>query len=435
MTTGENLTEVIYTAKEINPAFVALFLFMTVVGMFFMTAILVGAFETAFGELENKNIKKAALSARTGAVAAFTLLDVDRSGSLMGDELAEIILAISRNMNVEFSDAQIKQIFTRVDKDFNGVIDIREFVQGVDEVFDMAESVRRAATNVRTLNLLESIWFKSGVVCLLMLDALVISLMGLVPAYDGPFGGMDIFSLGLLVLFSIEVSVRVWVTSPSIFWNYARYKKDGTEDQFANRMHLCLTVIAGLGVIVFGVISSRYDAQYHNWFRFFLALPVGRLLVTNDQSRHLLWCLVLILPMFVDLLIFLLLIFYVFSYWGVWLFHDKFKVLAYEGEGGHPGCDFDSLTNAMITLFQLLVGEAWHEVMYAAVKVTDWSYAYYFVSFSFIVSMLFTNLIVGVILAVFQMAQPMTSPTFRMLVKRRRYDSIQNETKADLGLE
>lgn len=47
---------------------------------------------------------------------------------------------------------------------------------------------------------------------------------------------------------------------------------------------------------------------------------------------------------------------------GVWFFAGQWDILQNQKPAGH----FDTLTDALVTLFQLLVGEGWHDVRYDA---------------------------------------------------------------------
>ena len=54
---------------------------------------------------------------------------------------------------------------------------------------------------------------------------------------------------------------------------------------------------------------------------------------------------------------------------------------------------------AMLTLFQTATLEGWPDLLYAAFEVYPWSWLY-FVSFIIIVSLIFMNMIIGVIIDV-----------------------------------
>ena len=185
------------------------------------------------------------------------------------------------------------------------------------------------------------------------------------------------------------------------------------EIQFTNRFTFFIVIWS-----IIGSISSFYMNDIENWRKFFTCLPLLKLLVINKASRHLLWCLCLIIPMFINLLVFLFVIYLIFATYGVYFFATKFTILDYSGEA--PPGDFENLKNGMFVLFQLLVGEEWHEVSYAAIKTNGWNASYYFISFTIIVSLLFTNLFVGIILSVYQVAEPLEQPTYLSIMKKRQ---------------
>jgi len=66
-----------------------------------------------------------------------------------------------------------------------------------------------------------------------------------------------------------------------------------------------------------------------------------------------------------------------------------------------PTASFNTLGSAFVALFQMLTGSHWDDIMYPMILSRDWITTWYFVSFIFLVTLLFTNLFVGVILSVF----------------------------------
>jgi len=78
--------------------------------------------------------------------------------------------------------------------------------------------------------------------------------------------------------------------------------------------------------------------------------------------------------------------------------HDFSKVL----QNNAPQGNFENLAQAMATLFQLFLGENWQDIMYAAIAVYhSFSVSIYFISFVMIVTIIFTNLFVGLVLSTF----------------------------------
>lgn len=87
--------------------------------------------------------------------------------------------------------------------------------------------------------------------------------------------------------------------------------------------------------------------------------------------------------------------FYFYGVIGVTLIGDALDDLP-----SPPMYQFDSFRNAVIALFQLTVGEGWHEVMYSAAEAQNNLFvSIYFVSFVFIITLIFTNLFVGLVIS------------------------------------
>ena len=60
---------------------------------------------------------------------------------------------------------------------------------------------------------------------------------------------------------------------------------------------------------------------------------------------------------------------------------------------------FDTLSGAMLCLVQILIGEGWHEVMFALMNAQHtWYWAVYFMIYVLVQTLLLTNLLVGVVL-------------------------------------
>ena len=60
---------------------------------------------------------------------------------------------------------------------------------------------------------------------------------------------------------------------------------------------------------------------------------------------------------------------------------------------------FDNVGSAMLTLMQVLIGEGWHDIMFATMNGRhSWYWAIPFLIFVLVQTLLLTNLLVGVIL-------------------------------------
>eukprot|EP01029_Cantina_marsupialis_P022667 TRINITY_DN553_c0_g1_i4.p1 TRINITY_DN553_c0_g1~~TRINITY_DN553_c0_g1_i4.p1 ORF type:complete len:326 (+),score=32.71 TRINITY_DN553_c0_g1_i4:357-1334(+) len=85
--------------------------------------------------------------------------------------------------------------------------------------------------------------------------------------------------------------------------------------------------------------------------------------------------------------------------------------------------NFDSTLKTLSTLFQLMVGEAWSSVMYAGIDAVGMMSMVYFILWTLIISLLFTNLIVGIVCNSFEKVDD--------LRKKKGEDRISTREMAD----
>merc|ERR1719433_194293 len=91
----------------------------------------------------------------------------------------------------------------------------------------------------------------------------------------------------------------------------------------------------------------------------------------------------------------LLMFFYFYGVLGVTMIGGALHDLPTE-----PDYKFDSFSSAIIALFQLTVGEGWHQVMYSVAEAQNNIFSvFYFVSFIFFITLVFTNLFVGLVIS------------------------------------
>jgi len=415
ISTGENYNDIVYPAYEKSAPYLLWFFIFTVVGMLFIIGIVIEAFADAFGELQNEDLKNTYLFSRTGAVAAFCLLDLDESMSLSGGEMAGFLEALARHFELELKQYQMIEIFHKVDKDFDGVVTIFEFVHGVEEVLDHVETTKlqldapdRDTVQYRLVQLSASSWFRRILFLMVLINMWAFCLYGV-----GDERFLNNLNVGLLFVSIGEQIIRVSATGGiTLYWNHASYYEKAVEQQWSNRVELVVLVIALLGWIIFKALDV------YNLELFFLSLPIIRLLTFNETVRHLMWCLILIIPMFLNLLILLCLLVLWFALIGVTLFNFEFDPLVWEDDGSAPDGTFNDLPAALLTLFQL-VGVGGTEVMYAAVNVLGWGVSAYFIVYTIILRLLFLNLFIGMILSMFGLAKPMNNPTAKDIMKKR----------------
>jgi len=313
-------------------------------------------------------------------------LDLDESGSLTCEEFATLM----RRVRPDLNDRQLAAVFKKVDEDEGGTLSIGEFVEGVERIVTLLSREKRPLTPTplrqRMLDqIIEQKWFRKLTLWFIMLDVWIFSMYGYAnTVLLNTLGGL------VCLVFVLELALRVYAHSPQVYWNYNLYHKGGVEVQFAHRVDSIVIVLSAIGFLV--VIGTGYNGYY-----FFLVLPIVRVFTKMKDVRHLFYVLSNVAPLFWPQLVFLLLIFYVYARIGMYMFGGKLAILGDDA----PDSTFDTFGRSIITLFQLLIGAAWSDLMYSCIYVTSWSNAWFSLTFAITVNALFTNTFLGLILGRF----------------------------------
>lgn len=112
--------------------------------------------------------------------------------------------------------------------------------------------------------------------------------------------------------------------------------------------------------------QSFLPAETDRNLRFLQTLPLIRLFSQVKRARHVVSTFTRIVPSFFSLFLLLLIVFDIYAKIGVSLFAGKLGLSI--SNGGFTSGNFDTLGRAMLTLFQLLVGEVgelaqWHVIV------------------------------------------------------------------------
>ena len=128
-----------------------------------------------------------------------------------------------------------------------------------------------------------------------------------------------------------------------------------------------------------------------------LVIPLFRIFNEVPAIRRIFFTLIAVLPYHVDVAKAITCVLYLFSCVGVLMFSGEFKtfmVTEYEFQQAN----FDSITSSFFTLWQLFVGEGSDAILYATIDSSGSWFAIFFVLYIVIMTLLFTNLILSVIL-------------------------------------
>jgi hypothetical protein len=299
---------------------------------------------------------------------------------------------------------QVEKIFDEADTDRSGLLDIVEFIRCIEKVLDQGfheQLQTQGAWLQKSLT-----WFKElcekDVIRKMMLILVILEIW--LFSYYSLWSQEAILDalLGVAtVIHLLEVLIKIMAYGAGEYWFYSRSTSyvvkasERAEKEFAHRWDVAtLAVTAILLAIVFPSAQARSDV-----YRFTLSIPLVRIFSLVKRTRKLIFTLYQVLPSFLSLFALLLLTMYIYGIYGMLLFSQKFDTILQDRA---PDAHFDSLGGSMLALFQLFVGTHWQQVMYASIMATSWSVTWYFVTYVVIVTLLFSNLFVGVILAIFE---------------------------------
>lgn len=181
--------------------------------------------------------------------------------------------------------------------------------------------------------------------------------------YGWLFYSIDMF---ITVYFLIEIIIKISA-------------EDNIKDFFKDGWNVFDFIIVVITLIPLENSSFAAIARLMRIFR------VLRLLNARPELKKIIDMLIGAIPSIVDIVILMFIIFYIYAIVGNFFFEEL-----------KSGLWKDFLTS-MLTLFRVLTFEDWTDVMYEAMVLYDWAWAY-FVSFVIIAAFVFFNLFVAVII-------------------------------------
>ncbi len=141
------------------------------------------------------------------------------------------------------------------------------------------------------------------------------------------------------------------------------------------------------------IVGSLFPHQdFLPVLRAFRALHLMSMMDASPKMRHVLSGLWKALPGVSNVLSILILFFYISSVMGVFLFRDA------------GVAEFQNLGIAMKTMFQVLTGDDWANIMHNVEKVSEFAWVY-FISFYIVLVFIILNLFIGVVVGSLQAAE------------------------------
>jgi len=136
------------------------------------------------------------------------------------------------------------------------------------------------------------------------------------------------------------------------------------------------------------------------WVRLPMIFPLFRMFTLIGTTRAAVYTVFKVIPRFSGLFVLMLLVFYVYAVFGNARISNQIEYVTVD-VSSYVFFGFASMAQSWLTLFQMLVSEGWDDIMNDTIIATNnFAWAFYFGSFMFIVTLIFTNLFFGLVLAV-----------------------------------
>lgn len=216
------------------------------------------------------------------------------------------------------------------------------------------------------LPIVNSQWFSNMITFVIVFYALVLGFKTYdeaEAAYGTAFFAMDQI---VTIIFLIEVILKMASEKRTL-----EYFKSGWN-------------IFDFTIVVVSLIPME-QTDYALIARVLRVFRVLRLFTARPELKKILDMLIKAIPSIVDIVLLMFIIFYIYAVAGSFLFAEAKSGL------------WDNLLISLLTLFRVLTFEDWTDVMYEAMEIYPWAWAY-FVSFVIIAAFVFFNLFVAVII-------------------------------------
>jgi len=246
--------------------------------------------------------------------------------------------------------------------------------------------------------LAKSSYFKWGIVGMIILNTAIMA-----TEYHGMHEEhkyfIELSNLVFTIVCSTEVGVKV------IGLGLKKYLKD--------KMNLFDAALAMIGLVEIIFVSGDSGLGGLVVLRAFRILRVFKLARGWGSFRLLLRKVIISLPSIGYLGLLCMLWMFIYSLLGMEVFKGTLK----DDEGNIPRANFETFYWSMITVFQILTGENWNEVMYYAINSTGWLASFYFVTLITVGNYILLNLFLAILLQKFE--EEDTDPKFSLTRKTK----------------
>jgi len=229
----------------------------------------------------------------------------------------------------------------------------------------------------------------------------------------------------LNLVFIVDVTVNVVASSQYFSWlkpdwerrlwtEVLKSKTDWTphttylfdlrpEDRFANRSNAIITMISFIGLVIYlrdGTLGSPVGGTVDvGFWRFVMTLTTWRILLLVPSFRVILFTFQLGLKSATPFFGLFTVVYYTFSLAAYCLFQDIQRDF-----DADPGRHYNDFVTSLWVLFNLFIGD-WNDIVAPMVRQTNKDTIWFYICYIIIVGILFVNLIVGIILNMYDTAE------------------------------
>ena len=162
-----------------------------------------------------------------------------------------------------------------------------------------------------------------------------------------------------------------------------------------HRFELYLIYFGLIGMIATFIFPDYLSGYYY----LFIQMYLFRLFTLIEANQRLIVLIFTIIPHFLNLLSFLFIFMFIWARIGCSIFATKTEIVFDEIYSTTAEANFNTLGSSMLALLQLMVGEGWHEIMYLNIIATRIEYSVYFIAYIVIVTLIISNIFVGLFLS------------------------------------
>lgn len=404
---GENYTDLVYPVLQAQGFLgvkVAFFVVCVMLGMFVIVSFILGEFQTAVTQNRKDRLKFELLEEKSSYIAAFLLLDINRTG-IPVNKFASFLVSITPEIN----EQEVIKIFTKLDKDSDGQINLSEFLDAVEMYLALdphysfdnfnrrAEPLRRLIRDRLIYNTENGMSFLDQfALSVLVIQIWIYAGFASVDSSSGSSTEwwLDFGNILCLCLFVLEIYLKIFALGWHGYWKFRVYTEyHGLErTQFAMRLDIIFVVAAVLVTIGTAIVSASKGVDLRS-VRLPLSITLLRAFSLVRRVNEILFVVYKVLRHIWDVAMLFMIFFYIWAVYGILLLGRALTV------SFDTAARFDTFPNALLVLFQLMVGESWNSVMASSVLATNYYICIFFMSWNLLVSMLLINVFIGILLS------------------------------------